>query len=135
MPQLIDHIDKIAREKGRDVLYIIFDRKIFDNYEWDEWPIRKETIKWFEENNIKTIECMGVASENGFESYRGQLYIDVLYDENVPEYIKVRDYLENKDGSMRIPGVLFCYLPLEHALRNKHHDEPGFWEGLSENTI
>ncbi len=113
-------------------MYITFDRKIFDDHECETWQVRKEIIEWFEENNIKIIACGDVANEFGFESYRGQLYIDVPYDENEPDYIKVRDYLENADGSFRIPGVLFCYLPLDYALKNKHHDEPGFWDELAE---
>jgi len=130
MPYLIEHIDKIAREKGRDVLYIYF-RFYYFNYK--DSPVRIKLLQWFYENKIEVLPCAIVASEHHFESYRGQLYIDVPFDENHPDYIKVRDHLENTDGSSRIPGVIFCYLPLEHAMKNKHHDEPGFWEKWAEN--
>jgi hypothetical protein len=42
-------------------------------------------------------------------------------------YVLVSNFLENEDGSAKIEGVLFCYLPLAAALKNQHHDEPGFW--------
>lgn len=133
MPYLIEHIDKIAREKGRDVLYILFDRKIFPHFNCEDFPVRTRLIQWFNENNINVIPCAEVASEHHFDSYRGQLFIDAPFDENHRDYIKVRDYLENPDGTSRMPGVLFCYLPLEHAMINKNHDEPGFWEKWAEN--
>ena len=132
MPYLIKHIDQIAREKNRDVLFIVFDRDVFDDGNHDEWPARKDVISWFESHNIKIQPCGNIASEHGFDSYSGQLYIDVPFDESNPEYTKARDYLENPDGSMRTPGITFCYLPLERAMKNKHHDEPGFWEKLWE---
>jgi len=34
---------------------------------------------------------------------------------------------------MKIDGVVFCYLPLEMAMKNAHHDEPGFWDRWAEN--
>ena len=126
MPQLIDHIDAIARKKGRGVLFVVFDS--FDIGQYEDFPERKKLIKWLEDNHIDYCKCAPIASENGFESYNGQLYLDVCYDENDPVYIKLRDYLENPDGSPRIPGIAFWYLPLEVAMQNKHHDEPGFWE-------
>jgi len=133
MPMLIEYIDKIARDKGRDVLYIIFDEKVFPDFDFEMRAVRKNLIAWFDLNNIKITPCGNVASEHGFSSYHGQLYIDVPYDENHPDYRKVSEHLECADGSFRIQGVMFCYLPLERALRNKHHDEPEFWDKWAEN--
>ncbi len=31
MPQILENIDKICRDKGRDVLYLEFDKKIFSD--------------------------------------------------------------------------------------------------------
>ena len=132
MPQIIQHIDKISRDKGRDVLYVTFDNNIFSDYNWETWQARKEVIEWFEDNNVKITPCAGFASEYSLEAYRGQFYIDVPYDKKEPDYIKICEYLENKDGSPRIPGVIFCYLPLDDALKNKHHDKPGFWDEWAE---
>ncbi|MFH0999040.1 MAG: hypothetical protein V1844_26645 [Pseudomonadota bacterium] len=133
MPYLIEHIDKIAREKNRDVLFILFDRKIFPHFNCEDFPVRTKLLQWFNKNKIMVIPCADVASEHCLASYRGQVYIDVPFDENHPDYVKIRDYLENPDGSSRFSGVLFCYLPLEHAMKNKYHDEPGFWEKWAEN--
>lgn len=128
MPKLIEHIDKIARDKNRDVLYIKFNEEIFPGYSYEDWPVRNEILDWLNNHGIKAIPCGPVAREDGFESYHGQLYIDVPFDESNPEYITVRDYLGNPSGNMRIPGVTFYLLPLTIAMHNKHHDEPGFWE-------
>jgi hypothetical protein len=132
MPRILKHVDQIAREKNRDVLYVAFDNEIYDGYDYKEWVSRTQLILWLENYQIRYIECSHVASENYMESYRGEIYIDVPYDENNPTYIQVRDYLENPDGSSRIPGLIFYLLPLEIAMRNKHHDEPGFWENWAE---
>lgn len=130
IPQLIDYIDAIARKKERDALYVVFDSS--DDFEYKDFSERKKLIKWLEDNHIDYCKCAQIASENGFESYNGQLYLDVCYDENDPAYIKLIDYLENPDGSSRIPGITFYYLPLEVAMQNKHHDEPGFWSKWAE---
>lgn len=61
------------------------------------------------------------------------IYIDVPFDENDPQYQQVQAYMEHADGSMRFPTVKFWYLPLEKAMENAHHDEPGFWEKWAEN--
>lgn len=76
MPQLIRHIDKIAREKQRDVLFVSFDKDEFPNYDYENYKIRNKIIKWLDKNNIPFEECGEFANENGWESYRGQLYLD-----------------------------------------------------------
>jgi hypothetical protein len=135
MPRLLQYVDKIAREKGRDVLFVAFDKKIYRNYDYEEWACRTQLIDWFENNQIGYIECFGIANENCIESYRGEIYIDVRHDESDPSYIKVKDYLENSDGSSRIPGVIFYLLRLELAMQNKHHDEPDFLDKWVENFL
>ena len=56
---------------------------------------------------------------------------DVL-DEADRDYQKTIGYLENADGSTRLPGVGFFVLKLGVAMKNAHHDEPGFWERWAE---
>jgi hypothetical protein len=41
--------------------------------------------------------------------------------------------MDNPDGTFKIPGVEPWIFPLEKALENKHHDEPGFWDRWAEN--
>lgn len=143
MPMLIDHIDKIARDKKRDVLFLLFHlneaegevSEESEDIDWDDLDFdhascipRKEIMEWLTANGIRFYPCAGVADENCIQSYAGQLYIDVPFDENDPVYQKLRDHIENPDGTMKISGIAFCYYPLEMAMKNAHHDEPGFWE-------
>ena len=130
---LIKFIDQIAREKQRDVLYVQFDRKVYSSDNYEKWKARTRFIHWLQQNSIFYEECGGFASENSIESYRGQLYIDIAYDESLTEYQKLSEYLEYADGRMKIKGLLFCYVPLEKAMKNKHHDGDGFWEKWAEN--
>ena len=60
--------------------------------------------------------------------YLGQVYLDIPHDENNPEYILTRDYLENPDGSFRFEPAIWWYIPLEVAMENAYHDEPGYWD-------
>ena len=142
MPMLIKHIDEIAREKQRDVLYIKFvpENCTIDDgidtwldHEYRNQPRRAEVLSWFDTHNIPWQMCGLVANENIIECpYFGDVYIDIPFDENDPQYLIVRNYLENTDGTMRDEQVYFCYLPLERAMKNAHHDEPGFWEKWAE---
>jgi hypothetical protein len=137
MPMLVEHIDAIARKKQHDVLAIYFHPETvyedWGSYNYKRDPHRKRVILWLKKHKIEWQECGDFASENCMCSYLGQIYIDVPFDENDPQYQLVRDYLENLDGSMRNEQVIFRYLPLELAMKNAHHDVPGFWEKWAEN--
>lgn len=139
MPMLIEHIDAIARSKGRDVLFLDFPQEKsddpFDSFfvDWDSVPIRQEVIQWLDQNQINWSICGFIADENSMiGGYFGRIYIDVPFDTTDPTYQKLSDYLETPEGEMKLKGVKFCYLPLEMAMRNAHHDEPGFWERWAE---
>lgn len=133
MPRILKHIDQIAREKQSDVLLIVFDHEIYPDFHYEKWAERTQLIEWFEKNNIAYTECFPVANEHSMVSYRGEIYIDVAYDENDPNYIKVKNHLENEEGQPRISGVLFYLLPLNIAMENQYHDEEGFWDKWAEN--
>ncbi len=115
MPMLIEHIDAIARKKQRDVLYVTFHPQKTSNtdpwdrssYEWEQDPIRETVCKWLTEHHIDCQPCGNIANVHSMCSYRGQIYLDVPFDENDPLYALVRDYLENPDGSMRFETVIF----------------------------
>ena len=131
MPKLIDHIDAIARKKERGVLFLEFDPEInFDDFEhpryrYEEDKVRDEIIENLDKIEISWMKCGHFASTNFICFYRSQIYLDVPYDENLSEYKALQTYLEYPDGSIR-----FCYLPLEVAMKNAHHEESGFWEGF-----
>lgn len=129
MPMIIKHIDKIAREKQRDVLYIEFD----DEIDYTINPTRKEFLKWLEANEIPYLPCAYIANECVWDSYKGQLYIDIPMDENNAKYRLLNSHLENEDGSFKIEGIKYMYVPLEMAMKNSHHDAPGFWDEWAEN--
>ena len=139
MPMLIEHIDAIARQKGRDVLFLDFPTElgedIFDAFDvdWKNIPIRQQIITWLEQNKIGWSHCGYFADENSMGGgYQGRVYIDVPFDPKDPVYQKLSDYLETPEGEMKLAGVKFCYLPLEIAMKNAHHDVPGFWEKWAE---
>lgn len=141
MPQLIEHIDAIARKKQRGVLYVEFHPENWGSFENDFWcgydyqgdKRRKTFLAWLDRNGISWQKCGPFASENGFRSYLGEIYLDVPFDESNADYQRVRDYLENPDGTLRDDNVRFYYLTLEYAMKNAHHDEPGFWDRWAEN--
>lgn len=133
MPQLIEHIDAIARAKGRDVLMVIFHHRRADKQiNWEGLPIRQQIIDWLDAHAIQWKPCAHFANTNMMCGYRGQIYIDVPFDEGDPRYRMVRDYLEKPDGSALFEDAMFCFCPLSDAMKNAHHDEPGFWEKWAE---
>lgn len=141
MPLLIENIDAIARKQQRAVLFVEFhphfssddsDPEEYGEYDYQQDARRQALLDWLAQHAIAWRPCFPIASECGFESYRGQIYIDLAMDEADPQYCLLRDHLEYPDGSMRDSNVTFCYLPLETAMQNAHHDEPGFWERWAE---
>ena len=139
MPQLLRHIDAIARQEGRDVLFVKFypNIKTMDDImnlpDWETLPIREQIIKWLDAQKFSWEPCGGWASETTIIPYLGSIYIKVPYDEANPDYQKLQNYLENPDGLMRFESVYFCYVTPQAAAKNAHHDEPGFWEKWAEN--
>ncbi len=142
MPVLIEHIDAIARKKQRDVLFVRFNDPetqisatatvSASRVHWRELPIRQTLIDWLDSNQIEWDLCGPIASVNGMPGYRGQIYIDVPFDPNLPECQSVLGFLEYPDGTFRFPEVELCCLRLETAMLNAAHDVPGFWERAAE---
>lgn len=128
MPQQLQHIDQIARDKNRDVLFLHF-----EHYQEDEAgddPIREIVITWLEDHDIQFVPCMGLEQESLVDVYSGDLYIDLAVDEEDPIYQALCEYLEDDEGNMRLDGVLFFVLSLDLALEIdaeraiNHDDEP-----------
>ncbi|WP_312548726.1 hypothetical protein [Massilia sp.] len=135
MPGLIKHIDAIARKKGRDVLYLEFHPQSYSEwrrYRFEGDPMRASVLSWLDAKRVSWLECGPFADPNTMAPYLGQVYLDVPYDDSLPAYRSLRDYLEHPDGAMRHPSVRFCVMPLDYAMRNAEHDEPGFWERWAE---
>ena len=56
MPRILKHIDQIAREKNRDVLFVAFDNEIYEGYDYEEWVSITQIIQWLESHKIIYIE-------------------------------------------------------------------------------
>jgi hypothetical protein len=113
MPMIIPHIDAIARAKQRDVLYVEFRCREYDDgngfvidtldQDWRKLPVRQQIIDWLDEHQIGWHPCGHFASENMYKAYCGEIYIDLPYDTSLPVYRDLEAFLENPDGSMRLP--------------------------------
>ena len=144
MPMLIEHIDAIARQKQRDVLFLEFNspraQERFDEIgrredqrcDWRSLRSRLNIICWLDAQNIVWKPCGDFANINCMTPYRGQIYIDIPFETSSPEFKSLDAHLEFPDGKSRFDGVTFFYLPLAKAMENAAHDEPGFWERWAE---
>ena len=113
MPQLLKHIDAIAREKNRDVLFIHFEHyELSEEGEEDTDSVRAIVIAWLEDHGIGYDLCMGLEQEGFVDTYAGDIYIDLPYDESNPAYRELSLYLEDDHGNMMIEGALFFVLSL-----------------------
>ena len=138
MPVLIKTLDQIAREKGRDVLYVSFSPPSADGGfseflaserrepgEWQALPVRQQIIGWLNDKGIAWLPCHpfieGFAMLSGFP---GGIYVDLPFDPGLPLYRELEDFLQYPDDSMRLEGAWFCYLPLEEAMKNAWKDDP-----------
>jgi len=141
---LIKHIDAIARQKQRDVLYVVFHPPASgtqdaeeglraDDFDWKTLPIRQQIIDWLDAQGIGWKPCGHFANEYLMMGYRGQIYIDLPFDDSLPAFQALQALLELPDGSMRFPEATFFCCPLDVAMENAAHDEPGFWERWAEN--
>lgn len=138
MPALIEHIDAIARRKQRTVLYLEFHPKArlaMRQWRYQQDQTRDSVLAWLDEHGIGWQECGPFADLHCMQAYAGQIFLDIAYDESLPEYRELRDYLEFPDGTSRLPGVRFYFLPLDMANRNAAHDQPGFWEAWANQTM
>lgn len=114
MPQLLQHIDAIAREKNRDVLFVHFEN--YKQHAQDPDAIRQNFMGWLEQHNIGFKACFGIEQNETLETYSGDLYIDVPFDISNPDFQVLSEYLEDEQGNMKIDGILFFTLSLELAL-------------------
>lgn len=129
MPELIDHIDAIARREERAMLYIEFHpQEDWRRYRFETDTARKYVLAWLDQHQFGWYPCGPFANSAHVTRYLGRVCLDVPFDDGLPAYCTLRDYLEFADGSMRHAGVRFNVMPLEYAQRNAEHDVPGFWE-------
>ena len=116
MPQLLQHIDAIARDKERDVLFVHFEHYDHHDEDAEANQTRQQLMQWLDAHGMSYQPCMGLEQEGLISGYAGDLYIDVPFEEGDATYQLLRTHLEHENGDMRIPGVLFFCLSLEIAL-------------------
>jgi hypothetical protein len=94
---------------------------------------RQRITRWLDSEGIGWRECAQVASETVMRSYAGEIFIDVDFDEADDRYRKLQAFLEHPDGTIRFDDVRFYVVSLDLAMKNAHHDEPGFWDRWADN--
>ena len=114
MPMLIQHIDAIAREQKRDVLFLHFENYIEDKDLEDN--ARNTVLAWLDEQGIAYTPCMGIEDESLIDGYLGDVYLELPFDEQNAQYQLVQQHLEDEEGNMKIEDVFFFVLSLEVAL-------------------
>lgn len=134
----LDHIDKIARNLQRDVLYFTFHNTelniMFQNYSYELDKNRDKIVKWLNENSIRWTMCAEMANEDFINfQYFGQIFIDVEINAEDVQFKKILEHFElnNKMKDEFFPAKLWI-LSLDLAMENSHHDKPGFWEEWAE---
>jgi len=135
MPQMIEHIDAIARRKQRDALFVTFSDDPSGErspHDWADHPARAAIIAWLEARGYAWAPCGEVADERVMRSYGGAIYIDVPFDRDDPSYRELEAFIEYPDGTLRFPHMRFLVIGLDYARKNAHHDEPGFWDRWAE---
>lgn len=133
MSIIIKPIDQLAREKKRNVLYMGFPEVsgrgvLFRPHS----PQRDIAIAWLEARQIAYDPCGLEASEDVMAPYLGHLYIDLPYDSDHPLCDELFDRFEHSVGLTKEPSYSLYFFELDAALKNAHHDEPGFWENLAD---
>ena len=137
----ISHIDAISRKNGADAFFIDFVVPLQFNGNRlsalskpnnGEISVRDQIIEWLGSNGICWEPCGDFACLDRYDKYRGQIYIDVPCDPQNSIYRRVIEFLETPNGASRFDGVECKICPHELALKNKSHDQIGFWDKWAE---
>lgn len=128
LSQLLKHIDAIAREKNRDVLFVHFEQYVYPDQ--DAHSVRQMFIGWLEQQGIRYIPCLGIEPTGRSDVYSGSLYLDVPFDLQHKTYQKLSEYLEDDQGNMKIEGIQFFVLSLGLALELESDGKLPEWGGL-----
>ena len=92
MPQLIEHIDAIARQSGRAVLYLEFHPPgQWRGYRYMNDPARTAALAWLNANGIGWQPCGPFADPPNMLPWLGQVALDVPYDPTLARYQMLRD--------------------------------------------
>lgn len=104
------------------MLYLEFHPKSYEEsrlYRHDDDAVRSSMLDWFDAQAIAWQPCGPYAELSGFSAARPDSF-ELPYDEMLPAYCQLRDYLEHADGSMALCGrKCFYLLTLDLAMQNR----------------
>ena len=133
MVVLLNHVDAISRQLGRDVVWVEFNRELRVR-DWTKNNLWTETTDWLKENGFDWSKCFQIANTSILMGrYDGSLILDSVCVEDSTGLKKLDGYFEKPDGTPTVEGRMLWILTLDVALKNAHHDEPGFWEECADN--
>ena len=129
MPVRIETIDAIARQLGRDVIFL-------DIQSGEEPPVANRpeiaaAIAWLDAEGIGWTACLGfVPGTLLIEGGPRAIQIEVPFEPGSAILAKLEAQFETPDGNPRHPNLVLSLLNLEDALINAEQDEPGFWDQI-----
>jgi len=119
MGRIIEHIDKIARDKQQDVYLIEFDRKKYNKHKYDQYENINIVMKWLKKYNMPLIQCEGYASTHECGSgFSGKFYIDVDFEKNPEKLEKLKLFLGFDAKVLPFDGIELWFLSLSFAMKN-----------------
>jgi len=129
MPALIYPIDAIARQKRRDVLMLSFcppdeaGRPIqglrgLSRVSWEKCAPYQEMLQWLEAEGIAYERCLPVLGDEVIEmAWIGNLYVDLVLDEEDVHYRRLQSKLGHSDGMPRSAHIKLHCITLKHAMK------------------
>jgi hypothetical protein len=126
MKGYIRYIDECAISVERDVLFLMFHPEEQDNFEdylnagdnkynYEDDKVRDEVLDKITGMGVKYWPCFCYPTITGGGLWRGEVCIDTPHDPENEMYMKLNEYFENTDGTMKIDSVRFCYYPISAA--------------------
>ena len=122
MPYLMHHIDEIARQKKRNIIFVKFTRvetiSVEKHLKKIE-PRRKMIIKWLSNRKIKWQPCYDVFRGHIELPYDGHLYIELSVDKRDHTYLEFCKLLENEDETPKFKGVSLWIFRYSDGRKNR----------------
>ncbi|MEQ1535642.1 MAG: hypothetical protein ABL923_07160 [Burkholderiaceae bacterium] len=127
-PKFIEHIDAIALQVQRDVLYVKFSFPFEGNESpaeqeykrlryWQTLPSREACIALLDAQGIGYRLCYDFLPESDAGAQVPYcIYIDIVFDKSAPLVQVLLGFFRHSDGSMKFPDATLCHLSLERAI-------------------
>jgi hypothetical protein len=120
MPMILQEIDEIARQLGRDVLFVsppIDDDWITKSAPGVPQKLRSRIRAYLRADGIAFTACFGPSIRGLIlRPYRGEMHIDIPNDPADERYRQVCSFFENSDGSPRFRNAILYLLTIEEAV-------------------